>query len=248
MQRHEINSENDTSVSEQLSGRLRSASGPMTTRSSRGQRSREPSGPPRGSRLWSAGALTACCHPAASTVSTSCFPMTQRSATHGRTASVRSCLARSDSGRRARRVSGTGAAGQAALVQLEGGRSVGGPTAQVVGVAGVEAWPLRRGATAGPFPQRPPLGSAARCPECVPPLRPAFRRVLPVLLPAEHREVHQRVAVVHELGPSTLGPVGLEDPIAFPQVAHEVEEAILPADEEGLQRRLRRVPRDVPSP
>src|SRR5205085_11619724 len=106
---------------------------------------------------------------------------------------------------------------------------------QIVRVPGFEPWPLRGGTTAWPLPQGRPLGSAAQAPGRVPAPRPARRRVLPFLLPAEHAEVHERVAVVQHLGSTALGPVRLEDPAAIPQIADQVEQTVLSADEERVK-------------
>src|SRR4051794_20362994 len=84
---------------------------------------------------------------------------------------------------------------------------------QIVRVPGFESWPLRGGTTAWPLPEGRPLGSPSEGPGRVSAPRPALRRVLPFLLPAEHGEVHERVAVVEHLGSTALGPVCLKHPV-----------------------------------
>src|SRR4051794_41410690 len=81
--------------------------------------------------------------------------------------------------------------------------------AQVVVAAGGEARPLR----CGP-PVEPELVAVG--PEA---LRPAFRRVLPVLLATVDGHVEQAVRRRYRLDAPPGGPVGLEHPVALAQVA-----------------------------
>src|ERR1039457_5779431 len=66
-------------------------------------------------------------------------------------------------------------------------------------------------------------------------LWPAGGRVLPRLLAPVHGEVHERVAVVHGLGAAAFRPVGFEDAVPVPCVAHEVHHADV-APGEGARR------------
>jgi 2-keto-3-deoxy-L-fuconate dehydrogenase len=75
---------------------------------------------------------------------------------------------------------------------------------EVVGASRFESRPLRGGA-----PVRPRVRAVDR-----PRLWPPGWGVLPGLLASVHREVHERVAVVHGLDAPIRGPVGLEDVVA----------------------------------
>ena len=55
----------------------------------------------------------------------------------------------------------------------------------------------------------------------------SWGRVLPRLLASVHVQVHDRVAVVHGLDAAEGRPVGFEDAVTVPQVAHEVHPADL---------------------
>lgn len=101
---------------------------------------------------------------------------------------------------------------------------------KVVGASGFEARPLSDGASARPLWL--PSGRAAASPRVGILLWPAGGRVLPLLLTSERREVHERVAVVHCLYAAAGRPVGFEDAVAVPYVAHEVEQADLAPDDE----------------
>ena len=54
----------------------------------------------------------------------------------------------------------------------------------------------------------------------------SWGRVLPRLLASVHGQVHERVAVVHGLDAAEGRPVGFEDAVTVPQVAHEVHPAV----------------------
>src|SRR5690242_2472435 len=93
---------------------------------------------------------------------------------------------------------------------------------EVVGSPGREPLPLRYGASGRPHWHRRPLRRAGGGPVVGAVLGPAGGRVLPRLLAAVGREVHQRVGVVHGLDAAQRRPVGLEDPLAVAEVADEV--------------------------
>src|SRR5579871_4468620 len=80
---------------------------------------------------------------------------------------------------------------------------------KVVRAPGFEPRPLGDGAAAGPrwFPIRR-AGSGPRVSTL---LRPASRRVLPVLLPPVDSQVEQPIAVIHVFDAPCRGPVSLED-------------------------------------
>src|SRR5436305_7741585 len=79
--------------------------------------------------------------------------------------------------------------------------------AEIVGVSGLQARPLRNGTPVIPHS----LLALAR-------LRPTRLRVLPRLLPPVDREIEQSIAVVHRLHAAPRRPVGLEDLRSFAQV------------------------------
>ena len=88
---------------------------------------------------------------------------------------------------------------------------------ELVAASGVEPWPVGYRASIEPCLV---VGNARRSP---PLLWPSGRRVLPGFLTPVHREVHQRVAVVHRLDAAVVRPVGLEHLIAVAQqVTHEM--------------------------
>jgi hypothetical protein len=126
-------------------------------------------------------------------------------------------------------------AGRSAAHQT-GGLSAG-PGGEVVRAPRCQARPLGDGTPAWPRCHRRPVRRPAVSSHGAP-LRPATGRVFPRLLAPVCGEVHQRVAVVHDLRAAALRPVGLEDAPAVPQVAHEVEQADFAADEELVQGRL----------
>src|SRR5829696_6443613 len=80
-----------------------------------------------------------------------------------------------------------------------------------------------------------------------PALWPAAGRVLPWLLPPMDRQVQQAVARRHGLHAAAAGPVGLEHPVAVPQVGDEVEAVDAAPGEQNLSGVLRGVPGGVPA-
>src|SRR6266536_405842 len=103
----------------------------------------------------------------------------------------------------------------------------GGPGAQVVGASGRQPRPLGDGTSVSPELVAVVVGFPA--------LRPAGGRVFPRLLPPVDGEVHERVAVVHGLYAADGRPVGLEDAVPVPYVAHEMHHADFAPDEERLE-------------
>jgi hypothetical protein len=116
---------------------------------------------------------------------------------------------------------------------------------QVVGTSSIESRPL------GDWPSARLLGFPSRCAAfgsriCAL-LRPAGGRVFPLLLASIHCEIHKRVTVIHRLRTPAFRPVGFEHAVTLSQIANQVEQANLAADEEGAKRRKCRVPRYMPT-
>src|SRR5579862_3616971 len=85
---------------------------------------------------------------------------------------------------------------------------------QIVRIAGVQARPLGCGTSIG-----------TEILLAFEPLRPACRRVLPLLLTPVERQVEQPEAVVHILGAATCRPVSLKDLGTLSQVTNDVHPA-----------------------
>lgn len=132
-------------------------------------------------------------------------------------------------------------------MEERGGAASRARSGKFIRKSGFKTRPLCGGTSARPLRcSRPiwwsPIGSRE-----VPLARPAGWRILPCLLASENREVQERVAVVHDLRPSPLRPVRLEDVIVISQIRHEMEQADFAPDKEGLEGLLRRIPGQLPT-
>src|SRR5215831_4600581 len=124
---------------------------------------------------------------------------------------------------------------------------LGSPTAgdQIIGMAGFESRPLRDRSSARPlwFPSR----GATASPGVGALLRPAGRRVLPLLLSPVYGQIEQVIAVIHHLDASRGGPVSLKDVGSLSEVAHDMHPAYAASNQEGLERAQGRVPGHLPA-
>ena len=92
------------------------------------------------------------------------------------------------------------------------------------------------GIQAGPLGGGTPIGTDLVL--AFQPLWPAGRRVLPHLLPPVDGQVEQSEAVIHCLDAASRRPVSLEDLGSLSQVANEVKQANLAANQESVERVL----------